>query len=122
MLERRCDSRRSFGMLLPGGLPEGKRGAEWIGALARRHPQPPLFPQPLPKGGMPGTSISGQRDTCPEAESIIPRAGLPPCSAFPSVPLFSAALTLLLVIKPPANTARCFGLVTPWASRLFFFF
>lgn len=30
---------------------------------------------------------------------------------------FRAALTLLLIIKPPANTARCFVLVTLWASH-----
>lgn len=38
---------------------------------------------------------------------------------------FHAALTLLLIIKPPANTVRCFVLVTLWASSPFwlaFFF
>lgn len=43
----------------------------------------------------------------------------------PSVLFFRAALTLLLIIKPPANTAGCFVLVTLWASHpsgwLFFF-
>lgn len=49
----------------------------------------------------------------------------PPCSASLSVLFFCAALTLLLIIKPPANTALCFVLVTLWASHpsgwLFFF-
>lgn len=83
MLERCLGSGQSFGMLLPGGLPKGKRGVEWVGALAGRHPQPPLFPRPLLKGGMLHASISGQSITRPEAESIVPRAGLP--SAVPSL-------------------------------------
>lgn len=58
MLERCLDSRQLFLMLLLGVFPKGKRGVEWVGALAGRNPQPPLF---LPKGGTPDTSISGQK-------------------------------------------------------------
>lgn len=58
MLERCLDSRQLFLVLLLGVFPKGKRGVEWVGALAGRNPQPPLF---LPKGGTPDTSISGQR-------------------------------------------------------------
>lgn len=58
MLERCLDSRQLFVMLLLGVFPKGKRGVEWVGAMAGRHPQLPLF---LSKGGIPDTSISGQR-------------------------------------------------------------
>lgn len=73
MLERCLGSGQLFGMLLLGGFPKGKRSVEWVGALAGRHPRPPLFPQLLPKGGMPCVSIPGESITLPEAE----RARLP---------------------------------------------
>lgn len=115
MLERCLDSRQLFLMLLLGIFPKGKRGVEWVGALAGRNPQPPLF---LPKGGTPRHINFWAKKVM-----IIHLSGST-LQCIPSVLFFHAALTLLLIIKPPANTARCFVLVTLWASspfRLFFF-
>lgn len=125
MLERCLGSRQSFGMLLPGGFPKGKGGVEWVGALAGRHPPPPFFWQPVLKGGMPDASISGQSITRMDADNIVPRAERPPCSAFPSVPLFRAALTLLLIIKPQQTLLTALsqihrGLLALWFLVFFF--
>ena len=83
MLERCLGSEKSFKMLLPSGFPKGKRGVEWVSALAGRLPQLPFFPQPLPKGGMLDVSNSGQSVTHPEADSIIPQARLPSLQCLP---------------------------------------